>query len=72
MIRQPVQSSSLRTVGYDKETKVLEIEFIKGGVYQYFDVDESVYTGLIGADSKGTYFQKNIRRSFRYRRICRA
>ncbi len=68
MIRQPVQSSSLRTVGYDKETKVLEIEFVQGGVYRYFDVDESVYLGLISADSKGTYFQKNIRGRFRYQR----
>ncbi len=67
MIRQPVESSSLRTVGYDKEAKVLEIEFAKGRVYRYFDVPESVYLGLISADSKGTYFQKNIRGRFRYR-----
>lgn len=69
MIRRPVQSSNLRTVGYDKETKILEIEFIKGGVYQYFDVSESVYLELVSADSKGTYFQKHIRGRFRYRRI---
>ncbi len=69
MIRQPVKSSSLRTVGYDKETKVLEIEFVKGGVYQYFDVTEPVYLGLISADSKGTYFQKHIRGHFLYQRI---
>ncbi len=69
MIRQPVQSSSLQTVGYDKKTKALEIEFKNGGVYQYFDVPESVYLALIGADSKGTYFQKNIRGRFRYQRI---
>lgn len=69
MIRQPVQSSNLRAVGYNKDTKVLEIEFIKGGVYRYFDVMESVYLGLIGADSKGAYFHEHIRGRYRYKRV---
>jgi hypothetical protein len=46
MIRQLVQSSSLRVVGYDNDTKVLEIGFVKGGVYRYFEVPELVYLSL--------------------------
>lgn len=69
MIRQPVQSSNLRTVGYDKETKVLEIEFIKGAVYRYFDVPEPVYLGLMDAASKGTYFHEHIRGRYGYKRV---
>lgn len=69
MIRQPVQSSNLHAVGYYKDTKVLEIEFIKGGVYRYFDVPEQVYLGLMSAASKGTYFLEHIRGHYRYERI---
>jgi hypothetical protein len=66
MIRQLVQSSSLRVVGYDNDTKVLEIGFVKGGVYRYFEVPELVYLKLIGADSKGAYFHEHIRGNYRY------
>lgn len=67
MNRVPVQSSNLRSVGY--EDNVLEIEFLDGGVYQYFDVPESIYTGLIRAESAGKYFWANIRGAFRYARV---
>ena len=33
-----VRSSALRSVGYDQEQRVLEIEFTNGAVYRYFDV----------------------------------
>ncbi|WP_394854027.1 KTSC domain-containing protein [Citrobacter freundii] len=35
MIRQPVSSSNLQSVGYDQATSTLEIAFHSGGIYQY-------------------------------------
>lgn len=61
MNRQPVESSSIRSVGYDPRTMTLEVEFDSGGIYQYSEVPESVYTGLIGATSKGSYFNEHIK-----------
>lgn len=49
MKRQSVSSSNLASVGYDAENEILEIEFNHGGVYQYYDVPESVYRGLMSA-----------------------
>ena len=43
MIRQPVTSSNLRTVGYDPITRTLEIEFQDGAVYQYDGVPPDVH-----------------------------
>ena len=37
MIRQPVSSSNIRSIGYDSMSSTLEIEFHSGGVYQYFN-----------------------------------
>jgi hypothetical protein len=38
MLRTPVSSSALRSVGYDPQTQTLEIEFNSAEVYQYFNV----------------------------------
>jgi hypothetical protein len=67
MNRIPVESSNLRSVGY--EDNILEIEFQDGGVYQYFDVPKPIYDGLIQAESPGKYFWANIRGAFRYARV---
>ena len=69
MDRTPVSSSNLASIGYDPSTKTLEIEFNDGALYQYDDVPESEYTGLMGASSHGKYFHRNIKSRYRYRRI---
>ena len=47
MNRTPVRSSNIASVGYKNGT--LEIAFVDGGVYQYFNVPEQVYQGLMSA-----------------------
>jgi len=66
MIRQPVSSSNLRSVGYDTSTWTLEIEFRKGRVYQYYDVPEDIYNQLVTASSKGTFHHHYIKNRYRY------
>ncbi len=72
MERQKVESSMLREVGYDPETRTLEVEFTSGGVYEYYDVPPEVYDGLLRAESYGQYFQANIRDTYPYRRLRKA
>jgi hypothetical protein len=69
MVRQPVSSSNLRSVGYEPARRLLEIEFHHGGVYQYTGVPEPVYRGLMGAGSKGSYHADHIKDRYNYRRI---
>ncbi len=61
MNRQTVQSSKIRSVGYDRATKTLEIEFLGGGVFQYEHVPEYVFQNLMVAASKSQYFELFIR-----------
>lgn len=61
MIRKSVISSNLRSVGFDSDTQVLEVEFHNGSVYRYSRVPANVYYGLLNAHSKGTYFDRVIR-----------
>jgi KTSC domain-containing protein len=59
-----VDSTSLRTVGYDAERQLLQVEFHNRSIYQYFEVPATVYQELMQAPSKGAYFNKSIRPRF--------
>jgi len=56
-----VDSTTLRTVGYDAERQLLQIEFKNLSIYQYFDVPAVLYEELMKAPSKGAYFNRSIR-----------
>ncbi len=48
----------------------LVVRFHEGRTYQYFDVPEPVYTTLIGADSIGQCFNRDVRlASYAYHRL---
>ena len=63
--RHPVQSTAIATVGYSKRGHILEIEFVNGAVYRYFDVALSVYRELISAESKARFYDSKIRKHYR-------
>lgn len=64
MERTPVSSSDIRSIGYEPEISTLEVEFNTGSVYQYHGVSQEVFDSLMQADSKGIYFNANIRNSY--------
>ena len=65
MERQPVKSSEISSIGYDPKSKILEIEFRSGRIYQYLNVHESEFKGLMTASSHESYFQANIKNHYR-------
>lgn len=69
MERVQVGSSNIASIGYDSNSETLEIEFLKGGLYQYYDVPMHVYDELMSASSHGTYFAANIKGTYRYSKI---
>ena len=69
MHRIPVTSSNISSIGYDPATAILEIEFLSGGVYQYFDVPEHIHQDLMNASSHGEFFSEYIKSSYRYQKI---
>jgi hypothetical protein len=64
-----VESTTLATVGYDENVKLLQLEFCSRAVYLYFGVPAAVYEALLGAPSKGRYFNGTIRGRYPYRQI---
>jgi hypothetical protein len=62
--RSPVKRSSLvKSMGYDKETRTLEIEFLGGQVYRYSNVGPKLYRACRRARSVGGYFNRYIKGS---------
>lgn len=61
MIRQPVRSGDMKSVGYDEATATLELEFRDGSVHQYQQVPPHVHLELLNAPSKGFYFHAQIK-----------
>lgn len=64
MLREVVTSSSLRSIGYDRSTQTLEIEFESGSVYRYAGVPLELWLKLKRAPSKGKFFQAYVRDRF--------
>ena len=64
MERTAVKSSSIRSVGYDREHRLLDVEFTSGKVYRYGNVPEETHQALMGAESIGAHFGKHIRGKF--------
>lgn len=61
MVRQPVKSSNLASIGYDVRNEIQEIEFKIVRIYKHFNFPENVYDRLINASSHSEYFDKNIK-----------
>lgn len=69
MHREQVSSSNIKSIGYESNSKTLEIEFKDGGIYQYFNVASDIYKKLISVISIGSFFHKYIKDNYRWKKI---
>ena len=69
ILRSPVESSAIVSIGYAPDTKSLELEFVGGSVYRYRDVPADIHAALINAASKGAYFTSTIRPIYSHVRV---
>ena len=69
MRRIPVSSSNISSVGYDAATQTLQVEFLSGSLYQYFDVPQIIFEDFINAGSKGKYLAFQIKGIYRYAKV---
>jgi hypothetical protein len=67
--RQAVKSRIMRSIGYDDTTKILEIEFHTGLVYQYLGVPPKVYADLMHSGEIGKYFSEKVRPKFQTKQV---
>ncbi len=76
MHRQIVDSSNIVSIGYDPQTRILEVEFGKNypedphnRIYQYRGVPPEVHQELMDHPSHGHYLYMHIAYEFPYQRM---
>jgi len=62
--RYAVDSSNLKSVGYDESRQTLAVEFASGNVYHYAGVPTEVFEELSLSKSLGQFYAKNIKGKF--------
>lgn len=72
MNRTPVESSMVRSVGYDPVDERLEVEFTSGSIYVYMGVPEQIFREMMAAESKGRYMRDYILDQYPYGRVRRS
>lgn len=68
MIREHVSSSHIAAIGYDPDAELLELEFLDGSIYAYYDIPSHVYDGLMSG-SHGAYFNAHIKGQYQFQKI---
>jgi len=68
-ILNEVQSSNIVRTQYDTSTKKMIAEFKNGMRYEYDDVPHQKYTEFRSAQSQGNYFNKNISKTYPYKKL---
>jgi len=69
MQRMPVESSTVKSVGYDLLSETLEIEFKGKNLYEYFDVPQDVYIELVGSQSIGKFVNSKLNKIYKSRKV---
>jgi hypothetical protein len=69
LINVEINSSNLKSASYDTESQDLTITFNNGGIYEYNKVPWEVFTKLRLAESQGKYFNANIARTYKYKKV---
>jgi hypothetical protein len=62
-------SSNVASAGYDEQSETLEVEFVNGSIYQYFNVGPELYAQFRAAPSKGQFLNAYIRNAYPYSRV---
>lgn len=64
-----VQSSTIAAIGYDPNIEILQIAFLNGSIYEYKNIPQVVYDGLMSASSHGSYLSREIKNIYPYEKI---
>jgi len=69
MERKRVNSSRIRSVGYDEKTLTLEIELSNGQVFQYARVYPEVHRRFMAAPNPTAFYDDKIAEEYTARRV---
>jgi len=69
MERKKVNSSQIRSVGYDSAAQMLEVELTDGTIWQYSKVPSEVHRRFMAAPTMISFYRDSIEDDYSRRRI---
>lgn len=67
--RKPIRRGGIRSAGYDRGARILEIEFDTGSIVQYCGVGDEIARRFLTSGSPVSYYRDNIEDEFTSRRV---
>ena len=67
--RKPIRRGGIKSAGYDRGARVLEIEFDDGSVIQHTAVGEEIARRFLSASSPASVYKDTIQEEFTIRRV---
>jgi hypothetical protein len=67
--RKRVNSSKLRSVGYDEATRTMEVEMSNGQIYQYTGVYPEVHRRFMAAPNPTSFFDDKIAEEYTAKKV---
>lgn len=62
--RKTIQRGGIKSAGYDRNTRTLEIEFSTGRIIRHSNVGEEIARRFLASSSPAGYYQDNIEEDY--------
>jgi hypothetical protein len=63
------KSSRIKSAKYNKDTEVLTVEFVKGGIYKYYSFTEENFKAFEESESPGRFFDIYIKPNHKFKKV---
>ena len=67
--QKPIRRGGIKSAGYDRSARVLEIEFDTGSVVQHSGVGDEIARRFLESSSPASYYRDNIEEEFSKKRV---
>jgi hypothetical protein len=67
--RTTIRRGGIRSAGYDRASRILEIEFDNGSVLQHTAVGEEIARRFLASSAPASYYKDNIQEEFTVKRL---
>lgn len=67
--RKPIRRGGIKSAGYDRASRILEIEFDNGSIIQHTAVGEEIARRFLASSSPASVYKDTIQEEYTLRRI---
>ncbi|MCS7101783.1 MAG: KTSC domain-containing protein [Burkholderiaceae bacterium] len=67
--RKPIRRGGIRSAGYDRASRILEIEFDDGSIVQHTAVGEEIARRFLSSSSPASVYRDTIQDEYSQRRV---